>query len=283
MLWLNPMPLESDLWKAYRNYYTHEAGAEGDCESARGTIGTAMQVIKRAYVGAHLRYADHPIGRRDWLLGAMAYLDPSRRADTDFPLKYLPIEHRGRLLDLGCGSGDLLGVMTRLGWQVEGVDNDPEAVEVARRNGFEVRMGSLHEQRFPDASFDAVVMSHIIEHVHHPLELLTEVHRILKPERRLVMATPNAHSLGHRMLGARWPLLDPPRHLQVFTPRALEALVRAAGFNDVVVSTEVRTAAAMCSLIGKPAILARLLVGAENLALHIDRDAGEEIALVAVR
>ena len=39
----------------------------------------------------------------------LAYLDPTRRADTDFPLKYLPPGDRGRLLDLGCGSGDLLG------------------------------------------------------------------------------------------------------------------------------------------------------------------------------
>ncbi len=283
MLWLNPMPLESDLWKAYRNYYTHQDCSEGDCESARALIGRTMQTIKHAYVEADLRYREHEIGWRKRMLGRLAYLDPTRRADTDFPLKYLPIEHRGRLLDLGCGGGDLLGRMLSLGWQAEGVDNDPAAVEASCRKGFAVRLGSLHEQRFPDASFDAVVMSHVIEHVHHPADLLKEVRRILKPGRRLVMATPNAQSLGHRMFGARWPFLDPPRHLQLFTPGALETLARRADFAEVKVSTEVRTAAAMCQLLGRSSSVGRFLVCAENLALHWIRDAGEEIALVAIR
>ena len=282
-IWLNPRPLERDIGKAYRNYYTHHASIQPDSESPRGSVGVAMQAIKRAYIEAHLRYAENQIGWREWMLGALAFLDPTRRADTDFPLKYLPIEHRGRLLDLGCGSGDLLGRMRSSGWQAEGVDNDPVAVNAARRNGFTVRMGSLHQQRYPDASFDAVVMSHVIEHVHHPVELLREVHRILKPARHLVIATPNARSLGHRILGPRWPLLDPPRHLQIFTPRSLSTLVRAAGFKIGLVNTEVRTAAAIWSLMGKGPRLRRLLVSAENLAVHFDRDAGEEIVLVAVR
>jgi 2-polyprenyl-3-methyl-5-hydroxy-6-metoxy-1,4-benzoquinol methylase len=284
MLWLNPRPLESDIWKAYRKYYTHQdvAGAKSAAPS-RGVIREVRQSIKRAYIASRLGYADRKISVRERMLAAFAYLDPTRRADTDFPLKYLPFGNRGRLLDLGCGSGDLLGTIRSLGWEAEGVDIDPAAVEAARRNGFKVRCGSLHEQRFSDASFDAVVMSHVIEHVHHPLDLLAEVRRILKRGCRLVIATPNARSLGHRMLGARWPFLDPPRHLQVFRPRALESLVVAAGFNDVRACTEIRTAAAMLPRIDGNRIVGRLAEYGENFALHFDRDAGEEIALVAIR
>lgn len=281
-LWLNPMPLERDIWKAYRNYYTHEDAPQRH-SSTRGMVGLTMRAIKRAYTSAHLAHADRKVAWREWMLGTLAYLDPTRRADTEFPLKYLPIEHRGRLLDLGCGRGDLLGKMRSFGWQAEGVDNDPIAVEAAHRNGFAVKAGSLHQQRFSEGSFDAVVMSHVIEHVHRPLQLLREARRVLKPGRRLVIATPNARSLGHRMLGAQWPLLDPPRHLQIFTPAGLAAMVRAAGFETVFVRTEVRTAAAMCSHLGIGSKLGRLLVCAENLASHLDPDAGEEIALFAIR
>jgi SAM-dependent methyltransferase len=172
--------------------------------------------------------------------------------------------------------------MQSFGWQAEGLDVDPAAVETARRKGLKVRLGSLREQKFPDACFDAMVMSHVIEHVHHPLELLSEARRVLKPGRRIVIATPNAGSLGHRMLGARWPFLDPPRHLQLFTPRALEALVLAAGFTDVRTCTEIRTAAAMLPRIGHSRSASRILVYAENFAVHFDRAAAEEIALVAV-
>lgn len=296
MLWLNPRPFESEIWKAYRKYYTHEdAGAVNSEESPR----VALQTIKRAYVASRLRYVEGEVALRWQVLSLLAYLDPTRRADTDFPLKYLPMETRGRLLDLGCGSGELLGRMQSLGWQAEGIDVDPVAAEAARRKGFKVSTGSLSEQKFPDSSFDAVVMSHVIEHVHQPLALIKEVRRILKPGRRLVIATPNARSLGHRMLRAQWPFLDPPRHLQVFTPRALKALMIAAGFQDLRVLTEIRTAAAMLPLMDarrsggqsvsgalRPGIMTRLksrgVEYAENLALHFDRNAGEEIAMVAV-
>jgi 2-polyprenyl-3-methyl-5-hydroxy-6-metoxy-1,4-benzoquinol methylase len=209
MLWLDPRPLESDICTAYLNYYTHDDGGGAKSSTpSRGFTSAMRQRIKRAYIASQLSRADHEINWSDRMLGLLAYLDPTRRADTDFPLKYLLRRPVGRMLDLGCGSGELLGRMRSLGWQTEGVDVDPVAVEAARRNGFKPRTGSLHEQRFPDASFDAVVMSHVIEHVHHPRALLEEVRRVLKPGRTLEYG--------------------------------------------------------------------------ENLALHFDRDAGEEIALVAV-
>ena len=287
-LWLNPMPLESDIWKAYRQYYTHGDGAAGAAArkyNARlqSVSRRILQDIKRAYIASRLRYSVRPAGWRDSALGALAYLDPTRRADTDFPLGYLPVETRGRLLDLGCGSGDLLATMCRYGWQAEGLDIDPQAVNVARRRGLRARPGSIYDQRFPDTSFDAVVMAHVIEHVHHPRELLAEVRRILKPGRPLVIATPNARSLGHRILGARWPFLDPPRHLQVFTAGGLEAIVQAAGFSGLRLRSTVRTAAAMFPRMGGSHLVGRFFEYAESFALHLDRDAGEELQLVATR
>ncbi len=284
-LWLNPMPLECDIWMAYRDYYTHDDDGAGAKEraSSHGVVRASLQSIKRAYVSAQLGYTDREINWCMRMLGMLAYLDPTRRADTDFPLKFLPYQPRGRMLDLGCGSGELLGRMCSLGWQAEGLDFDSAAVEVARHKGLRVRMGSLHEQKFPDATFDAVVLSHVIEHLHQPLQLLKEVRRILKPGRRLVIATPNARSLGHRLLGSRWPFLDPPRHLQIFTPHALSTLAFAAGFDEVRVVTEVRTAAAMLPRIDGSRTLGRLVEYGENLALHLDRNAGEEIALVAIK
>jgi SAM-dependent methyltransferase len=154
-----------------------------------------------------------------------------------------------------------------------------------------VHAGSLRGGNFPDATFDAVVMSHVIEHVHQPRELLAEVRRIVRPGGRVVIATPNASSFGHRIMRAAWPFLDPPRHLQIFTPPALEATVRAAGFDEVCVCTEIRTAAAMLprpqsgcwTKVCARRIASRVVEYGENLALYFDAHAGEEIALVAVR
>jgi 2-polyprenyl-3-methyl-5-hydroxy-6-metoxy-1,4-benzoquinol methylase len=291
MLWLDPMPLADDIWKAYRDYYTHEEAVAPLLSPKARVIRPILQSIKRAYLAARLGYTDRRVTARERMLAMLAGLAPTRRADTDFPLKYLPYTDRGRILDVGCGSGELLARMQAFGWRTEGIDVDPAAVAVARGRGLSVHTGSLHERNFPDAGFDAVVMSHVIEHVHQPRELLAEVRRIVKPGGRMVIATPNASSLGHRMMRAAWPFLDPPRHLQIFTPPALEATVRAAGFEEVRLCTEIRTAAAMLprpksrgwTKVCVRRIASRVVEYGENLALHFDPHVGEEIALVAVR
>ena len=75
---------------------------------------------------------------------------------------------------------------------------------------------------YPADSFDAVIMSHVIEHVPQPRELLAECARLLKLGGRLVMLTPNAESFGLDYYGRCWRGLEPPRHLQIFSQPALE-------------------------------------------------------------
>jgi ubiquinone/menaquinone biosynthesis C-methylase UbiE len=148
-------------------------------------------------------------------------------------------------LDVGCGSGIQLERMQALGWEVEGVDVDAAAVENARRKGLKIHLGDLEGCKFPDDSFDAVTMSHLIEHVEDPQRLLRECHRILKPSGRLVLVTPNAQSWGHRIFRDRWRGLEVPRHIFVFTVSTLRHLAGSADFRTVDASTTIRGAAWM--------------------------------------
>jgi SAM-dependent methyltransferase len=124
----------------------------------------------------------------------------------------------------------MLQSLKELGWQVEGVDFDPAAVQRARTKGLNVHLGTLEDQRFADNTFDAITMSHVIEHVHRPIALFQECHRLLRPGGRLVVVTPNASSWGHRRYGAGWRGLEPPRHLHIFTLSSLAAICARAGF-----------------------------------------------------
>jgi 2-polyprenyl-3-methyl-5-hydroxy-6-metoxy-1,4-benzoquinol methylase len=161
-----------------------------------------------------------------------------------------------------------------------------------------VRLGSLEAQLYPDASFDAVLLSHVIEHVHEPQRLLREVVRILRPGGRLVVMTPNARGLGRRLYGAAWRGLEPPRHLTVLAPDSLRLLFMQAGFAAAVVETKVkiafgifveserllrlgRGAAAVPSLPAATRLKCRALQLVELVALSVWRDAGEEIVGVA--
>ncbi|MGI0134289.1 MAG: class I SAM-dependent methyltransferase, partial [Candidatus Micrarchaeaceae archaeon] len=137
---------------------------------------------------------------------------------------YLPERLGGRLLDVGCGSGDTIDEMQRRGWNCEGIDFDPETARIAQERGFSVYVGELHAQRYPGDTFDAIVMSHVIEHVPDPLGLFEECRRILKPGGRLIVLTPNGSSWGHQVFGANWLYLDPPRHLHIFTFSSIRKL-----------------------------------------------------------
>ena len=127
--------------------------------------------------------------------------------------------------------------MRDLGWVVEGVDFDKKAVEAARERGLTIRNGSLESHHYPTASFDAVTLNHVVEHLPDALVTLSECHRILKPSGILVLYTPNSASLGHAVFRSYWRGLEPPRHLQIYGPLSLGALLRQAGFEDPRITT----------------------------------------------
>ncbi len=176
-------------------------------------------------------------------LARLAVPYPEGAEAVGFSVMYLRRVPGGELLDVGCGGGAQLVQMRSLGWRVVGVDPDERAVAMATRDhGLDVRRGTLEEQRFPSDRFDAVILSHVIEHVHDPMDLLRECGRVLKPGGRLVVVTPNAASLGHRRLRASWIGLQPPRHLYLFACATLRRLAERAGLSVLSVRSSVRNA-----------------------------------------
>ena len=146
----------------------------------------------------------------------------------------------GKLLDVGCGTGIFLKRMHGLGWSATGIDFDAKAIENSKKmygESITFLNTDLTGAKFPDSSFDAVTMSHVIEHVPDPVALLTEVRRILKAGGRLVITTPNIRSFGHEKFQDCWVGLDSPRHLQVFSLPALQTCARKAGFDVMKAST----------------------------------------------
>lgn len=142
-----------------------------------------------------------------------------------------------RLLDLGCGAGDLLQTARKQGWQGQGLDVSSQAAKHVRELGFEVFEGELEAAEFPDGHFDVVTAAELVEHVFDPRALVREVVRILRPGGLFWLTTPHARGLSARLLGLKWQCIWPPEHLQLFSIAGLRALLRNAGFRDVRVDT----------------------------------------------
>jgi len=140
----------------------------------------------------------------------------------------------GRLLDVGCATGEFLSRMREYGWQVQGVEPSSAAAETARQEyGLDVFTGELTEARFPDRHFDVITLWDVLEHVRDPLAELAEINRTLKDDGLLVIELPNTGSFDATLFGPYWIGLDMPRHFYVFPPAPLEAILRQGGFQII--------------------------------------------------
>ncbi len=230
-LWLDPWPVPDDLGKLYASYFTHGIPREDPFE------GEAWWPRFRRGVMAAIGYLGIARNGGEQVLGQLARLLPPVWEECEELARSVRGPPRGLLFDIGCGDGSYLRTMQTLGWTVRGIEPDPIAAEVARGRGLDVATTSLEEAPLPSDAFDAITMSHVIEHVIEPRNALETVRRSLKPGGMVLIITPNARSWGHSQFGASWYHLDPPRHLHLFTIRNLVACAARAGLSTVRVQT----------------------------------------------
>ncbi|HEY4245827.1 MAG TPA: class I SAM-dependent methyltransferase [Lacunisphaera sp.] len=245
LLWLDPLPFASEIWKAYKNYYTHSSAAT---ESV-SRLKQHYLHIKSRWLSRDFGYPLDPSDQSSGFMKQISLFIPMLRQLAYEQVRFLPFVAGGKLLDVGCGSGDWMEQMRALGWTVEGVDFDPKAVQAACDLGMKVRVGSVEEQSYPNASFDAVTLNHVIEHVPDPIRTIQECARILKPGGKLVMFTPNAASLSHRYFKQDWRGLEPPRHLHIFSFESMRQLFNKADFAHVSIKPDVGTSASFESVL----------------------------------
>ncbi len=151
--------------------------------------------------------------------------------------KFSPHRLTNRLLDIGCGAGNLLQAARKNGWDAQGLDVSANAVKHVSGLGFEVFQGELRDARLPAQHFDVITAAEILEHLPEPRLLVQEVLRLLRPGGLFWTTTPHAHGLSARVLGLQWRCVWPPEHLQLFSIGGVKALMLSVGFRDIRVRT----------------------------------------------
>ncbi len=142
-----------------------------------------------------------------------------------------------RLLDVGCGSGQLLAVYRALGWRVCGIEISPAACAACRGKGLQVHQGTVFDCSFDAQQFDMILLSHVIEHVVDPVAVLTRVAEFLAPDGKIIVTTPNMRGIGFPLYKSCWFPLDAPRHLFLFDPYTIRLLAQRAGLTIAHVAT----------------------------------------------
>jgi SAM-dependent methyltransferase len=198
-LFINPLPGDQEVASFYPSQYWWNA--------------SKPSLLKRA----------ESVYRRMALRGHMAFI---QAAASRFQNKA-----HIRLLDIGCGSATLLGLMKNRGFEVLGVDTSEEASQVAaKENGVRVVVGTIAGAGLASASAEILTMFHVMEHVTNPQEVLAEAHRILQPDGTLVLQVPNIDSWQFHWFGTKWYGLDIPRHVIDYSCASIVQLLERCGF-----------------------------------------------------
>jgi 2-polyprenyl-3-methyl-5-hydroxy-6-metoxy-1,4-benzoquinol methylase len=133
----------------------------------------------------------------------------------------------GRLLDVGCATGDFLQVAGKY-YQVEGMEISQWSAKLAREHGIKVHENLLDGMK-EDSAYDAITLWGVIEHFENPRAEMRHLSRILKPKGIVALWTGDVNCLLSRMLGKKWWYYQ-GQHIQMFTRDSLNKLFTDAGF-----------------------------------------------------
>ena len=278
----NPRVVAEDLELCYpTDYYTHarsdcrashDHSPHGGLSSVRSTVRDAIRAAVRGRpVNGFIGWISRILATNRWLRERAFY--------DEVPDELIPRDsHTRRALEIGCGSGSLMAAPVRAGWEVEGVEWDPSAARAAREmSGRPVWDGDFRRADLPEAAYDLVVLSHVIEHLDDPLSALRRIRDILVPGGRAVLYYPNTGALGARLYGREWIGWEPPRHLVIPPLRAFASCARRVGLVPVGVGTSCRHSVGLLSYSralkeGRSVIFSRLEIGvADRLLGSIER------------
>jgi len=140
---------------------------------------------------------------------------------------------KGRILDIGCGTGDLLSACENDGWKISGVEPSDKAralagKKISSQKSIVSDITELSDK--PKDRYDIITMFHVLEHVPNLIEYVDRLKRLLADEGSLIIAVPNYESYDATYYKEFWAAYDVPRHLWHFTQESIHHIFGSNGF-----------------------------------------------------
>lgn len=136
---------------------------------------------------------------------------------------------KGKLLDVGAGTGDFLLEARKAGWKINGIEPNDDARERAKEKGVELFENT---EKFKSNKFDVITLWHVLEHVHDLRTQIIEYEHLLKKNGLLLIAVPNFKSYDAQYYKEHWAAFDVPRHLWHFSQNSFRHLIEGTSFKQ---------------------------------------------------
>jgi len=146
-----------------------------------------------------------------------------------------------RVLDVGCFTGEFLVVMRDRGADVYGVDLQEDAVAIANRI-LENRVfkADLYQGGYPEQEYDIVTLLGVVEHVLDPVGLIQKAGSLQNKNGLIMIQTPDSSSIIARLLGKRWPPLEPIEHINLFSRKGLIKVLQESGYTGIRIKPHIK-------------------------------------------
>lgn len=171
-------------------------------------------------------YISHTDGKRS-VFEKMYHIIKRKAIRSKVTLINIHHPAKGKVLDIGSGTGDFLLECKKQNWEVTGIEPNEKAKGIALKKGIHLSeaLGALENN-----SFDVITMWHVLEHVPDVEHQIAELKRLVKPSGTIIIAVPNFNSFDANYYKEFWAAYDVPRHLWHFSKTAISKLFGKQNF-----------------------------------------------------
>ena len=191
----------------------------------------------------------------------------------------------GRLLDIGCATGQLLRAARERGYQPSGVELDSWTVKhVRKKHHLDVRPGPLGNSTFSGESFDLITLIDVLEHMPDPVNQMSTAAGLLRPGGIILTVVPNAGCEEARRDITGWKHFKPWEHICLYDSRTLRELGLRSGLELIDVDTELSSGA---GYVGALMVFFRradfdIPTGARKISVRVDGARGDTLLATPV-